>query len=350
MTDQKPHGRVWPSLAPKLVSIEASWDVANPEIEKNARTSKTNDPFKASLPNLHLKAPIFLRDDAIRGVLELDDLPHEAYVKLASCIHQAGGAMLATVEQLSSVPLREIPFRIAPMDARSMPNLDSLLSADAIELQLGDWSRSRANPASNASLRSLRIEWPLDTPDWPRFAKKIELLRRLSNGRVPIGVSIPIGDPSEAGMEGIRWLSDIDIDYLTIRSAAACLGRGHPAISYFQLDLIEWIPRLISLFQGPGKRSVAIAIDHPWSDGFQAGQAILSGASFVGIGSFLANLIPRDIHSVTSRSADALASGLLGRSSTPSTASLSYFLQKVDHHSVVATFVEQLRSCLEYSK
>ncbi len=349
MMDQKPDHRTRPSMAPKLEPIETTWSVSQPAIENSLRSSENNRPSQLGLQKLHLKNPLFLRDDAIRHVLDVDTLPSEGHIKLASCIHNVGGSLLAAVEDLALVPLRDIPIRVVPIHARSMPNLDSLLSADAIELQLGDWSSHRVKSESKASLRSLRVEWPLDTPDLICFAKKLELLRRLSNDRVPVGVAVPVGDPSETGIEGLRWLSEMEIDFVTIRSAAACLGSRHPASSYFQWDPIDLTQRASSVFHCHRKKSLAIAIDHPWSDGFQAGQAILSGASLIGVGSFLANLIPLDMHLATSRSSDALASGLLGRSLTPSTTSLTYFLQKVDLHSALSTFLEQLHSSLEYA-
>ena len=147
------------SLAPELEPIDASWDVARTKLGSKSSHSKIKVAPESPLPNLHLKAPVILRDDAIRDVLELDHLPSDVHVKLASCIHRVGGALLATVEDLATVPLREIPVRIVPIDSWSMPNIDSILSADAIELQLGDWSSRLAESKSNASLRSLRVDW-----------------------------------------------------------------------------------------------------------------------------------------------------------------------------------------------
>jgi hypothetical protein len=171
----------------------------------------------------------------------------------------------------------------------------------------------------------------------------------LTRDRIPIGIAIPFGDPTDAGIDALRWISEIAIDFVTIRSAAACLGSRHPADSYFHVNPIDLTQRALSLFHDRSEKSVAIAIDHPWSDGFQAGQAVLAGASLVGVGSFLANLISTDIQTISSRSADTLASDLLGRSSPPSTALLSYFSQKLDLQSAMATFAEQLRSSLEFA-
>ena len=162
-----------------------------------------------------------------------------------------------------------------------------------------------------------------------------------------------MGDVSETGLSCFQWLSEVDIEFLTIRSPIACLGSRHQARAYFQSDPIEMTRRMKGLLDRSGTKPVAIAVDHPWTDGFQAGQAILAGASLVGVGSFLANLIPSDFETLRMHSMDSLTGGLLGRSSIQSTslstASLLYFVQKLDLNSALALFIEQLRSSLEYS-
>ncbi len=352
MNEHKPLTHSAPTFAPKLDSIDASWNVAKTELGKKSFAIRNIAP-NTLMASFHLKTPVLLRDDAICDALELNHLSNEVYVKLASCIHHVGGALLATVENLASVPLREMPVMIAPIGGHSMPSVESILSADAIELQLGDWSRSDTDSSVHTSLRSLRVDWPVDAPDLLRLAKKMELIRCLSNYRVPVGVAIPIGDISEAGLACWRWLSEIDIDFVTIRSPFCCLGSRHQARAYFDCDPIELTRLMKELLDRSGKKPIAIVIDHPWTDGFQAGHAILAGASLVGVGSFLASLMPSNFELPSTHSADSLASGLLGRSSIQSsslaTPSVAYFVKKLDLNSSLTLFTEQVQATLEYA-
>lgn len=354
MNSQKFRDDRQPSLAPKLQAIEASWVVQNSDSEVNAKSSLVKHQDPANLSRLHLKSPLIVRSDGICQALELSKLPVEVYALLSSSIKRVGGALLATVEDLATVPLREIPFRIAPIHSNSMPSVDALMSADAIELQLGDWTPKTNRVELSRNLSLLRTNWPVDVPDLLRLAKKIELLRCLAQSSVPVGVAIPLCDTSTDNLRNFQWLSEIGIDFVTIRSAAACLGDRHPALPYLQDEPVELTRKVKGLFDRPGKKTVAIVVDYPWKDGFQAAQTILAGASFVGVDGHLAKSIPSVSKMLSTSSSDSLSSGIFSRSSVHSSSeeklSLTLILQKLDLHSALSLFSEQLRSSLEYSQ
>ena len=347
-----------PSLAPKSQAIEASWVVQNSESdsdsEANAKSSRVKHQDTENVGRFLLKSPLIVRSDGICQALELSKLPVEVYALLSSSIKRVGGALLATVEDLAAVPLREIPFRIAPIQSNAMPSVDAFMSADAIELQLGDWTPKTHRAELSQNLSLLRTNWPIDVPDLLRLAKKIELLRCLAQSSVPVGVAIPFGDTSADSLRNFHWLSEIGIDFVTIRSAAACLGYGHPALPYLQDDPVDLTRKVKSLFDRPGKKAAAIIVDYPWKNGYQAAQTILAGASFVGVDGHLATSIPSVSQLLSTSASDSLSSGIFSRSSVHSTSeeklSLRLILQKLDLHSALSLFSEQLRSALEYSQ
>ncbi len=343
-----------PSLAPKIQSIEASWAIQKSASAINEKLSDSKAAEAVRSARINLNARVIVRSDAISDALQLNTLPVEIYAILSTSVKKVGGALLASVEDLASVALREIPYCIAPIYPNSMPNIDSLMSADAIELQLGEWGFKANRSKSNSNLESLKITWPLDAPDLLRFAKKIELIRCLAQSDVPVGVAVPICETSVDSLLKFQWLSEIGIDYVNFRSASACLGVHHPAQAYFRCDPIELAQHAKNLLNRPGKRPVAIAVDYPWNDGFHAAQAILAGASFVCVDGHLAKSIPSIAQMYNASSSDSLSSGVFSRSSVHSISeeklSLMHILHKLDLNSALSLFTDQLRSSLEYSQ
>ncbi len=354
MSSQDHRNHKTPSLTPKLHAIESNWEVkvASAEnAESDPMLSRSKGSQDSPLLHFKLKTPMIARADAIFDGLELDSPPAEIYGMIARCVHRVGGALVATVEDLATVALRDIPIRIAPIYSNAMPNVESLLSADAIELQLGDWKHDSSKAGSIASLHSLRIDWPLDVPDLKRLAKKIELIRCLTQNAVPVGIAVPVGDASETGIRSFQWLSEIGADFVTIRSAIACLGKHHPARNYFSSDPVELTRCIKDLIAGPGTNPIAIVIDHPWQDGYQAAQTILAGASFVSIDGYLARFVPALSELMALDDSDSLSSGVYRRSTVrpvPSH-SISQVFEKLDLNSVLSKFVDQFRSSLEFS-
>jgi hypothetical protein len=101
------------------------------------------------------------------------------------------------------------------------------------------------------------------------------------------------------------------------------------------------------------EKQVAIVMDHPWIDGFQAAQAILSGATYIGVGSYLATTFSTAAEATKASSIDSLTSELLGRSSAQTNSTSSFLgsntLQKVDLNSPMSLFLDQLQSSLQYA-
>lgn len=337
----------------KIKSIEASWNDRFPKTNGHDGSSSGNRLPSPALSQFHLKSPVILRGDAFRDALEMTKLPTDIYRKLASCIKRVGGALLATVDDLADVSLRELPIRIAPIYSDSVPDSESLSSADAIEFQLGHWNNRLLSQSTRTSLRSLQLDWPWDTPDLLRLAKKVELIRTLSHGLVPIGITIPISDPSEASLRTFQWLAEIGVDYVTLRTAVSCLGSKHPALEHFPCDPVELASLAKKLFTKSADNALVIVVEYPWLDGYQAGQAILAGASLVGIDGYMAKFVPNIADLLKHASSDTLASGVYSRSSVqPIDArvpTVSKLFENLDLDSALGGFVSQLESSLEYS-
>ena len=342
-----------PSLPRKHNSIEMSWDsqVSDPKVNVDS-----TNPIQArsnNVPFLNLKNPIVIRGEAVQKSLELETFPAELYAKLAITAKRAGGALCTTIENLSTIPLRDIPILIAPLNAHSMPSIDAIRSADAIELQLGDWPHKVGHAGTTTSLGSLQVQWPVDTPDLLRLAKKIELMRCLAQSSIPIGIAVPFCDALESTVLKFQWLSEVGIDFVTIRSASSCLGSSHPAQKYFSCDPIELARRIKTLLHRPGKNPIAIAIDYPWNDGYQAAQAMIAGASLVCVDGYLAKSISTVAKLMNTYAEDTLSASVLRQSSILSasslTVSLTQIIEKLDLNTALSLFIDQLRSSLEFS-
>ncbi len=306
-------------------------------------------PSNAStvLARCHLKSPVLVRTPTILKAVPEDVAQNAWIAKIASATRQIGGLMLVPSQGLNDIPLRSIPACLIPVESDAMPDAEVLASADAIELQLGCWA---TNSQDSESLDALRLIWPQDTPDLLRLAKKIELVRALAGGQIPVGVAIPLPWPPDKRSNELRWLLEIGIDFVTVRTPPSCLKENHPALAHFPCDPIEWTSMLVANLGVTDKRSVELILDYPWRNGYQAAQALRAGASMVTMDGFLTRVIRNALSGSRSHSADSLAQEFLGKGSGKSLSTFSPAaaqLERLDFVQIMSNFIEQTRAYLE---
>jgi hypothetical protein len=255
------------------------------------RDHRTNTARSSPVDTARRASQVVIRFDELRRSLGLDKLPSELVTRLAAMSKTFGVQVVATADELSSVPIRDLPKRFEPIVGVAMPTFEALASADGFEFQL-------SKPASchdQVSLQGVELEWPIDTSSTAMFAKKVGLLRRMSQGTLPIGLSMPIViEPPRFELE-LGWLVTLDIDFVTLQTAASRLPSGHRGLNYFVNDPMAIVPPMKNLL-GKAKRPIALGLDHLWNDGYEAAAACGLGVSYVCIDQYLVH------HSPTARS------------------------------------------------
>ncbi len=277
-------------------------------IDTDWKASKETPPKNSKRQvNSSIVAPGFrfiLSLQRLRRLLQLESLPPELASRLALMTKRFKGGLLATSSEISSVPIRDLPLRIEPISSHAMPSCDAIESADAIEVQLNQKNSVR----DRISLEALKIDWPIDTVSIEQLGKKLQMLQRLAKSTIPVGVSLPISVTPAMVIDAFGWLTELPLNFVNLRMPLACLAPDHFARSHFQTQPQAIVAVLREWFDKANKPQVAIGVDYPWVDGYQAGATCAAGASFVSIDGYLAQRAPSTKPST--RGSDPLTLGL----------------------------------------
>ncbi len=130
----------------------------------------------------------------------------ERIEQVCQWLHDVGGAIVSPAEALAHIPVASAPMRIAPMFVDHWPELVELESADAIELQ---WL---ASASDSNQIDESTLAWPLEITSSAMLAKKMELVRQITDDQVPVGVAVPIGRVQR----DIPFLIKIGVDFITL--------------------------------------------------------------------------------------------------------------------------------------
>jgi hypothetical protein len=223
--------------------------------------------------------------------LGVDRLPTDPLVKISAGLKKLGGLMIASAEQLASVPLRDVPIRLEPIYGDRLPSLEAFESGDGLVVQL----EHSASKQRSAKLHSLTFEWPIDVRSLASFGKKIEMLRRISQNSIPVGISLPVylSPPEDVSIAEYAWLNQLPIDFAILRTSMSCLTLHHPACQRFPCNPEMVAEKFRRLFDDGGNSPVSLAIDFPWSDGYQAVATIFAGADAVTLDRWFSDRAPR---------------------------------------------------------
>jgi hypothetical protein len=278
-------------------SIESDWKVL---ADLPTKSSKSHHTSSIVAPGFRF----ILSLQRLRRLLHLELLPPELTSKIALMTKKFKGGLLATSNDIGSVPIRDVPLRIEPISSHSMPPCDAIESADAIELQLSH----QVSVRDRISLEAIKIDWPNDTASVQQFGKKLQMLQRLAKSPIPIGVSLPISVSPTAVGRSYGWLTELPLDFVNLRMPLACLAPDHFARSHFQTQPQAIVGTVREMLDKTNQSHVAIGVDYPWVDGYHAGATCAAGASFVSIDGYLAQRAP--MAKPSTRGSDPLTLGL----------------------------------------
>ena len=249
-----------------------------------------NDPIGGAEPPKGqgvAAARYWLRTAALEQGWRLGAMPPELLHALALAMKRQAGMLVTAAAAVAAVPLRDAPRRIEPLGGRCLPSVDSLASADGFELQLGYHHFDEDGGDPHVSLKSLLIEWPIDSPSSKLLGKKLECLRRMADPPLAAGLSLPWTHPDMLDGDSLRWLGDLPITSLTLRWPQLCLASQHPAAGYFAIEPDSVAAAVCRTLEGMGLASIQVLLDYPWRDGYQAGAAIAAGAAGVYLDGYL---------------------------------------------------------------
>jgi hypothetical protein len=283
-----------------LPSFDEHWQPAsNQNLHGAART-------RTSL----LDSTFLLRLQTLKQSLGLDPMIHEIVAKISSTMKSLGGTLVAHLEDLTEIPLKELALRIEPIQGDAMPSLEAIESADGLEFQLENLPLHYDSLEARTSLQPLSIAWPIDVSSLDIFQKKVDFLRSLSDSPTPVGMSLPMTSSVDHLIEDFGWLKDLSVDFITVRTPQALLADSHPANSLFSFDWFAQINLLRRLLDESMRIKTRLFVDHPWNHGYEAAQAVLAGANGVFLHAYLSQHLVKSLSQFSLIGDDPLLSAI----------------------------------------
>ena len=279
---------------------------------------------------LFLDPPLFTRLTADAGLSQM------AKRHLLSEVNSFGiawlGDALAPVDrnakETQPISLDKLK-RIASLQLEQPIDVDSFQGAAAIELQmvgrpfqvLANSRRSRWTPAL-----------PVEITDFEQVAKRVELLRVLSEGKCPIGAAVAPG----AVYEDLRFLIDSGFDFLTL---LVDIQFGMAAGSSLRLASFESTMEQSAKAVHDSGNKTKLLVSTNLLDGVSMYRCLQLGASAVSIDAFLAKAKPQEVAPVKDTFGSVLSPYVPAASISP----MAWV------GPALTRLVEELRDCAVYS-
>ena len=219
--------------------------------------------------------------------------------------------------------------RIAVLQLDQPIDVESFQGAEAIELQLiGRPFQVLAN--------SRRSRWtpglPVEINDFEQVAKRVEVLRVLSEGKCPIGAAVAPG----AVYEDLRFLIDSGFDFLTL---LVDVQFGMASGSSLQLaSLDSTLEHSAKAVHDSGTKT-KLLVSANLLDGVSMFRCLQLGASAVSIDGFLAQAKPQEVATAK----DTFGSVLSSYAPAVAVSTMAWVGPAIEG------LVEELRDCAEYS-
>ena len=219
--------------------------------------------------------------------------------------------------------------RIAVLQLDQPIDVESFQGATAIELQL-------AGRPFQVLSNSRRSRWtpglPVEITDFEQVAKRVEVLRVLSEGKCPIGAAVAPG----AVYEDLRFLIDSGFDFLTL---LADIQFGMAAGSSLRLASLESTLEQSAKAVLDSGTKTKLLVSANLLDGFAMFRCLQLGASAVSIDAYLANAKPHEVAPAKETFGSVLSSYV----PAASVSTMAWVGQ------IMTGLVEELRDCSHYS-
>ncbi len=219
--------------------------------------------------------------------------------------------------------------RIAVLQLDQPIDVESFQGAEAIELQLiGRPFQVLAN--------SRRSRWtpglPVEINDFEQVAKRVEVLRVLSEGKCPIGAAVAPG----AVYEDLRFLIDSGFDFLTL---LVDVQFGMAMGSSLQLASLDSTMEHSAKAVHDSGTKTKLLVSANLLDGVSMFRCLQLGASAVSIDGFLAQAKPQEVATAK----DTFGSVLSSYAPAVAVSTMAWVGPAIEG------LVEELRDCAEYS-
>ncbi len=219
--------------------------------------------------------------------------------------------------------------RIAALQLDQPIDVESFQGAAAIELQLvGRPFQVLAN--------SRRSRWtpglPVEITDFEQVAKRVEVLRVLTEGKCPIGAAVAPGSI----YEDLRFLIDSGFDFLTL---LVDVQFGMASGSSLQLASLESTLEHSAKAVHDSGTKTKLLVSANLLDGVSMYRCIQLGASAISIDGFLAKAKPQEVATAK----DTFGSVLSSYAPAAAVSTMAWV------GPVIAGLVEELRDCAEYA-
>ena len=147
-------------------------------------------PANTNRPQV-LKSPLFIRQ------IPWNSLSKESGVALCSAAKQLGAAISVPLPIMESLPAAAIPLRLTQVWSDRSPSLAELEMSDIIELSFCSEKAHQAEISKQCPKASDIIAWPIDIHDATRLKSRIEMIREVTEYRVPIGIALAASEVEE---------------------------------------------------------------------------------------------------------------------------------------------------------
>lgn len=147
-------------------------------------------PANTNRPQV-LKSPLFIRQ------IPWNSLSKETGVALCSAAKQLGAAISVPLPIMESLPAAAIPLRLTQIWSDHSPGLAELEMSDIIELNFCSEKAHQAEISKQCPKTSDIVSWPIDIHDTTRLKSRIEMIREVTEYRVPIGIVLAASEVEE---------------------------------------------------------------------------------------------------------------------------------------------------------
>ncbi len=231
---------------------------------------------------LQFASPFFVRGDLCRKA-------DSAWEVLCGLLRRFGLPLFARLGELESLPVANVPARIAVRTlGQPLVKLD-LSTADAFEL-------------ANCDVQGAQWGWPYEIEGSRDLKNFVQVLREATSSEVPIGMSLPLG----ATVGDMRACIESSIDFLTLKLSTECLAQDASQSASFAAMCILNARRQCAQL---GRADLPLLLDTTLTEVEHLIKLLALGATAVNVGSMISAALPV---AAPVRSELQLAESLLG--------------------------------------
>lgn len=136
----------------------------------------------------------------------------ENAIALCAAVRQLGAAISVPISIMEQLPASAVPVRIAQTWTDRSPDLAELEMSDIIEFNFCSEKSALSEVYKQTPTPDALLPWPIDVVDSEGLARRVSMLREITDSKIPIGFALPVGNV----FEDVSLALACSVDYVVL--------------------------------------------------------------------------------------------------------------------------------------